>query len=351
MQTGNENFRRQMELYKEDRQKRTIVVEGTSELLEPPNLVYLSFKTKVQHSTLQGSIKKCMSQISKIRAVAVKCGLPHGNITSDSIGTQAKKIEYGTYIAKKKNADDDSYEDNEEEVDGRVWNVIESKIVYVADAVVRVTLDVKVEDDEEGHQISELFSRVFYSITTMDLGQSSDDGSNKIVLHEAPRYELSDLTDIRNAARKDACSNAKQKATYILDALEDDTVKLGKPVSLTDVHCDIEDDAEDSFGGNLLGNPESYGNVVKIELQNDNNNEDKNNNKSDGGGVQGANDVNNREDYGMLGDTDSKKTTKRPRLDGSVEDVEELGDGEIAKIFVVPPIKVVACIKAVFEID
>merc|ERR1711862_148444 len=96
--TAQENFHRQIEIY-QNTEKRTIVVEGQSELLEPPNVLYLSFKTTVEDSTIRGAIRKCMANISKIRAKAVQHGVPNENVASDSIGTEAKKIEYGKYIA------------------------------------------------------------------------------------------------------------------------------------------------------------------------------------------------------------------------------------------------------------
>merc|ERR1712038_403602 len=140
-------------------------------------------------------------------------------------------------------------------------------------------------------------------------------------MHEAPKYELSDITGLRNAARREACANAKEKATFIIDALDDNSVKLGNPVCFTDIHCDIEDDAEESFCGNLA-NFSSW-NTTKIILKD-------------------GEEVDNDDRHSKQG------RSKRPRKD---KNNEGLSDEEISQIFAVPPIKVAACIKAVFEIN
>jgi len=299
LSTGNENMQRQMTVYTETNgDKRTIIVEGQSELLEIPDVVHLSFKvTSADDETLQGAIRNCINKISKIRSITTGCGASNENVTSDSIGTEAKKIEYGKYVSS--TGGDDS----------TTWKVITSKVRYQAKSVVRVMLEVQEEGEE--HAISHLFSRVCYSIMVND---------DNIVMHDAPRYELSDITGLRNAARREACVNAKEKANYIIDALDDDTVRLGNPVCFTDIHCNIEDDAEESFCGNL-SNFSSW-NVTKIVMK-------------DGHEYK-------EEDEGKPGPLKRRCVEKEKT---------GLNDKEISRIFVVPPIKVAACIKAVFEID
>ena len=67
--------------------------------------------------------------------------------------------------------------------------MIKSKILYEAQLVVRVLLEAKecsdVEEDKEERNISFLFSQVCYSIMI-------NGGSDNIVMHETPRYELRD---------------------------------------------------------------------------------------------------------------------------------------------------------------
>jgi hypothetical protein len=202
--------------------------------------------------------------------------------------------------------------------------VIKSKILYEAQSVVRVLLEAKecsdVEEDKEERNISYLFSRFCYSIMT-------NGDKDNIVMHEAPRYELRDLTGLRNDARRDACSNAKEKATFIIDALDDENITLGKPVCFTDIHCNIEDDAQESFCGNLA-NFSSW-NVTKIIMKNGQVDEEKN------------------EDHRK-----KQSASKRRRIEkDDKENDKELSIKEMSRIFTVPPIKVVACIKAVFEIE
>ena len=68
LSTGNENMQQQMNIFTETNgEKRTIFVEGQSELLETPDVVYLLFKvTSADNDTLQDSIRNCMNKISKI---------------------------------------------------------------------------------------------------------------------------------------------------------------------------------------------------------------------------------------------------------------------------------------------
>ena len=130
---------------------------------------------------------------------------------------------------------------------------------YEAKSVVQVMLEAEdCKKIAEGVicKISVLFSRLCYAIMI---------SNDNIVMKEAPRYELTDITGLRNAACWEACANAKEKATFIIDALDDDTVRLGSPVCFTDIHCDIEDDAEESFYGNLA-NFSSW-NVEKIVVK------------------------------------------------------------------------------------
>jgi len=307
LSTGNENMKHQMNLYKESGgDQRTIIVEGQSELLEPPNLVYLSFKTtSADNDTLQCAIRNCMAKMSSIRSIAADYGVSHENVTSDSIGSKSKRIEYGKYV--KKPDDDESTE----------WKVFKTKVKYQAESVVRIMLEAD-DDDDIGSKISALYSKVCYSIMIHD---------DNIVMQEAPRYELSDITRLRNDARRSACENAKEKATFIIDALDDDSVKLGNPVCFTDIHCDLKDDAEESFCGSLT--ELSSWDVSKVVIEDDSQENDE-----------------EKEEVHVEGQ--ERRSLKRQRLE---EDSKELGDDEISRVFAVPPIRVAACIKAVFEIN
>lgn len=361
MSSADERLQRQMDLYKEDGEKRTITVEGTSELMEAPDLVHLTFKTKAEASNLQGAIRGCMDKISTLRAIAVGCGVSNRNIASDSIGTRSKRLEYGRHMPPTRK----QVEEGEYDEDDKVWKMSSSKVVFEAEAVVRVTLQVdppapaaidegegasgageeeEVESDDStgtlSLEISKLFSKVCYSLL------NSPDSI--VVMNGAPVYELSDITNLRNEARKDACFNAKQKATFIIDALGNPSVKLGKPVCFTDVHIDIADgDAQNSFMGNF-GNSDFPSSTVRIDLDQE----------------EGSDDAGAREADAT--DKKRKRTSEAPaggkrrrtcdisddgRGDEHDDEIKTLGDEEIASIFTVPPIKVAACIKAVFEVD
>mmetsp|Transcript_27918 Transcript_27918/g.42266 ORF Transcript_27918/g.42266 Transcript_27918/m.42266 type:complete len:361 (+) Transcript_27918:69-1151(+) len=319
MSSANDRLQRQMDLYRENENKRTITVEGTSELMEAPDLVHLTFKTTAEASTLPGAIRGCMDKIAKLRAIAVGCGVDNSNIASDSIGTNRKRLDYGRHVPPtKKQIEDEEYDE-----DDKVWKKIRSKLVFEAEAIVRVTLQVETttnndEDDADtpSLEISKLFSKVCYSLLNNE--------DSIVVMNDAPVYELSDITNLRNEARKDACSNAKQKATFIIDALGDKSVKLGKPVCFTDVHIDINDDAHHSFLGNF-GNTNSPSSTVQIDLDQEEGNDDR----ASGG----------------------KRKRGGDNTDENDDETRILSDEEIASIFTVPPIKVAACIKAVFEVD
>lgn len=281
--------------------------------MEAPDLVHLTFKTTAEASTLPGAIHGCMDKISKLRAIAVGCGVDNSNIASDSIGTSCKRLDYGRHLPPtKKQIEDEEYDE-----DDKVWKKIHSKRVFEAEAIVRVTLQVENGDDDADTpslEISKLFSKVCYSLL--------NNTDSIVVMYDAPVYELSDITNLRNMARKDACFNAKQKATFIIDALEDESVKLGKPVCFTDVNIDINDNAQHSFLGNF-GNTNSPSNAFQIDL-------------------------NQEEDDPASG---GKRKRAGDNSDENDDDTRVLSGEEIASIFTVPPIKVAACIKAVFEID
>lgn len=71
--------------------------------------------------------------------------------------------------------------------------------------------------------------------------------------HRAPVYELANINKFRNAARRAAMINAREKAAAILGAMEsnnNNTVTLlGLPIAVTDAHRDLQDDAVGSFLG------------------------------------------------------------------------------------------------------
>ena len=65
--------------------------------------------------------------------------------------------------------------------------------------------------------------------------------------HEAPLYEVSDLTEHRHEARANAVRNAKEKAEVMIDALGDPRLTLGFPITVNDIPLDVQDDASSGF--------------------------------------------------------------------------------------------------------
>ena len=261
---------------------RTIVVEGTAELNHIPDIVHLSFLVSETADSIPEGIQTVLSKLSQVRKIAMDCGVPNSNVSSDSIGSTGKKTEYGYYE-----------KDNS-------FKVTETKTQYEVKSVVRICLD----GSDGSKASSKLFSKLCFEIL----------GSLGLRTYEAPMYDSSELTSLRHQARVDACENAKEKATKILGALNDPNVKIGRPVCIRDVHCDIDDDSHNSFDGNWTS--------WQTERE-------------------------------IVDNQSASSPTKKARIEKSKEIENPLSslDSSIAEhIFAVPPIKIAACVQAIFEI-
>ena len=326
---------------------RTIVVEGTAELVEYPDMVHLSFLINETGDSIQDGIQKAMSKMAHVRQIATSIddgddggeGIPNANITSDSIGSKGKRTEYGYYVTKnnnkkRKKSDDYDYGDDEEDDDSKEWIPTSIKTVYEIKSVIRICL-------EGADLVERVFSKLCYRIMS-EVGLRT---------YSAPIYDLTELTHHRNLARVSACENAKEKATKILEALDDPTIKLGVPICIRDIHCDIEDDAANSFAGNYSTWGTTYETVREMipNPNDDDKEEESTRNESttkptkfkkarflsstDGGDDENNDDV----------DAKSTITTTTPP--------KSLDETIASQIFAVPPIRISACVQTVFEIE
>jgi len=304
--------------------KRTIVVEGTAEFNQVPDIVHLSFLINETGGTLEEGIQKVLSKIATVRDIAAQCGLSNEKISSDSIGSKAKKTEIGYYYKPSDN-DNNNNSNNRGVAADEVFRLCETKIEYEVKSVVRLLL--------EGESVVEQsFSKLLYLILS----------KAGLRTHEAPTYEISDIAARRNTARTEACENAKSKANSIVQALGDDTIQLGPPICLNDIFVNLTDDAEDSFLGNSWALWETNRQIVPPP-----------DNKTD-------NDDEEEEDVNMDVEPSAKKAKTEDGIDQESSDAANattakpaptpLEDAVIDKIFVVPCIKIAARIEAIFEI-
>ena len=315
---------------------RTIVVEGTAELQEVPDMVHLSFLiSETDNETIQEGIQKVIKKISHVRHIATseEFGIPNTDISSDSISSTGKRIETGYYYVDPKIKR--KYNINEED---KKWITTSIKTVYEVKSVIRICL-------QGSELVQRVFSKLCYKIM-VDVGLRT---------YAAPVYDLTDLTYHRNLARVAASENAKEKATKIVQALNNNNDENGSgggsnvclgllPICMRDLHCDIVDDAEDSFAGNFTCWGTTYETVREVSTTTDIADSDKVDSGFD-------------DDEG----TEKEPDAKRARLseDGANMDTENvtpsstttaLDETTASQIFVVPPIRIAACVQAVFEI-
>ena len=301
---GDDNFGRQASVFRE-RGSRTMVVKGTAESAEKPDVIHLSFLVVETADTLLGGIAQVGRTLAQIRAVATELGGTNENVFSDSISSETIKERIGYYEAKSNNNKpnvDDVYDSNDDDDDDdQVFRTIETKVSHKVKSVVRIYL-------QGGDDMEKTFSSLCYQLMTK-LGLRT---------HRAPIYELSNLNELRNEARKDAMQNAKQKAAAILDALDDNTVALGPPIAVTDIHCNLRDDAQSSFLGNW-------------------------------GSVSTTKTVVRKEDIQKTSTTATEEPSpKRARTEETM--AESSTELDPKTIFVVPTIRVVGSVRCMFEI-
>jgi len=306
--SDEEQMERQVAMFKE-RGTRTIVVEGSAEFAEKPNIIHLSFLIDDTSDTIQEGIQKVGKLIAKVRAKASELNVPNDHVFSDSVSSEMKREEVGYY---------------EDKDQGEEWfKVVETKIYYKVKSVVRIYLhdrcncrfgnvENKSKKDDSSHSPAEVtFSQLCFYVMT-ELGLRT---------YNAPVYELEHLTQLRNQARQDAMADAKQKAVKILEAFQDDTVTLGPPIAVTDTYCSTTDDAEGSFLGNWGSLTTTRITKAKQEMEDSSN--------------------------------DKTKPKKRARTEVSTKEADTKADLDPAtagSIFVVPTFQVSANVRTIFEI-
>ena len=317
---GESTQRTQIEIF-QNTGKKTIVVDGTCEFTETPDLIYLSFLVERKAPTLKAGIQKVIQKLGEIRTIARTMGVPNESISSDSIASSVEHSEYGYMTKANDKSNDDDSDDYDSEDGDKVFKRTDYRVTHKVKSVLRICL--------QGEHAASMFSKVCYGIISAGFRT-----------HSAPIYELSNITELRHQAREQACENAKEKAERIVNALKDPKTQLGSPITLSDVHCDLKDDSEDSFLGNF--EPSAYTSPRRFIGNPENDDLLKDSDDDDG------------DDYELI------QQTKKPRIeelskgeDAGAGDDMSLGSFDEAvaeQIFVVPQIHVAACVKAIFEI-
>jgi len=212
---------------------RTIAVEGQDTFEVDPDIIHLSFKVADSDPKFTTGLKNVLSLVAEARGVLLALGVPPNQVYTDSVSSRKVEIEM------KKN---------------------QTVVKFDCSVMIRVVL-----------QDTAISSGAANETSTAASTSSADTATSQptntchlfptimlhmltlgVTLHAAPTYELQDLTSCRNEARVAAVENAKEKAGLMVDAsnaIEGGRVTLGAPVTITDVHVDLDDDADDSFGG------------------------------------------------------------------------------------------------------
>lgn len=214
----------------------TIAAEGTAECFVVPDSISLSFLVRETSASLNASLAAVVAKITEVRRLADSCNVSDENVYSDVIRSSAKTVEYRV----SHEGGSDSNDDDSSGVCAsrghakKRYRVSGVKTSHTAESVVRIYL--------EGPTAAEQFSKVSHSLF-----------SAGFTCHEAPLYDSTTISAYSNAARAEACKNARLKVSSIVQALgEGSAVVLGPPVFITDRHGgDMQDEAWSSF----LGNP------------------------------------------------------------------------------------------------
>ena len=104
--------------------------------------------------------------------------------------------------------------------------------MYIPKIVIRIRLE---------NETIKLFGTLMFTLLQMGL-----------VNFEAPIYESTELTQYRNKARENAIINAEERAHLIISSLNDESVSVGKPLTINDINCAVEDDSSEAFTGNSM---------------------------------------------------------------------------------------------------
>lgn len=236
----------QMSTYNETK-TRTIEVLGEAEFDIAPDEAKLTFKIKERAYDVEDALKAVVEKLRDVRESLNKFGISNEEVTTDSVNIE-NEYEYVRVdengeeleiIEKNKVEGDDS--DDEEpfllisrnkkkkvnEKEGEVKRYKKLNFFFCS-TIVRIHLNkVTIEN----------FSKTMFLCMTMGL-----------TTHKAPVYDLSDFTEQREMVRTEATKNAYEKAKAMIEVLSE-KVELGPPVLLRDIPLNVDDDADDSFEG------------------------------------------------------------------------------------------------------
>lgn len=276
-------------LYENDK-TRCIAVNGSDDLKIQPDLVKLFFDISEKSKDVTDAIECTMQKLGTARDRIVALGIPNESIFSDSIAVNDVNDADSDSEAMYGPDEDDDYGKNNNDP------------VHRATVVCRVQL--------EGETVS-LFGKVMFAMSSLG-----------VQCHHAPLYEITELTAHRNQSRENAIRNAAEKAGRMINALNNDSLQLGKPISVIDTHVDVDDDANESFAMNFF----SYWWRSR---------------------PRSGSKVNKRKRTQLSRSSEPKSTTEavnRHELSGEAQ-------ARINELFVVPPIIVRSFVQIVFEIE
>jgi len=324
MSSSNSNIRDQMTTYNETK-TRTIEVIGEAEFDVTPDEVKLTFKIKERAYKVEEALQAAIEKLSEVREALSGLGVTNDNISTDSVnvlndyeyvrinedGLEIEIIEKSEVEADS----DDEYNrkpwmtfgsrSNNKGRDEKTKEMDKKKLYkklsfFFASTIIRIHLDKDTIDK---------FSEAMFLLMSMGLQN-----------HQAPIYDLSDFTEQRAFVRTEATKNAYIKAKAMVDVLSD-SIELGPPILLKDVPLEVDDDADDCF-------ERSYNNFFSRSK------------------LRAAN-----ED-----DPSGEPTQKRARKDKNNEEDETHSKDKfdfqehLKDLFVVPPIRIMACVPIVFEL-
>jgi len=332
--SSSSNIREQLSTYNETK-TRTIEVIGEAEFDVAPDEVKLTFKIKEKAYKVEDALQAAIEKLSEVREALSGLGVTNENISTDSVNvlkdyeyvrTNEDGLELEIIEKSEVEADSDDDErpwlpfgsrssnrgrdDKAKEAEKKEKKKLFKKLsFFFASTIIRVHLNKDTIDK---------FSETMFLLMSMGLQN-----------HKAPIYDLSDFTEQRAFVRTEATKNAYVKAKAMVDVLSD-TVELGPPILLKDVPLEVDDDADDCFEGsyNRWGFFRSEHTRVRAANEDDPNEEPS---------QKRARTATNNEKEDKEGD----ETQSKDQFDFQ----EHLKD-----LFVVPPIRIMACVPIVFEL-
>ena len=216
---------------------RTIALDGTDEFEVDPDLINLSYLISTEEDSYQGAIRVVLSKLDEVRGKIFEMGIPNESVSCDSLSINERIaiLQDGVEVVASDDQSDDDSDSSDQRRKKKKKKGEKEKVkvkVYIPKIVIRVGL--------EGETVK-LFGTLMFTLLQMGL-----------VNFEAPVYESTELTQYRNQARENAINNATERAILIINGLKDDSISLGKPLTINDINCAIEDDSLEAFTGNSL---------------------------------------------------------------------------------------------------